>query len=151
MAVIIPDDNVNRLLRSLSLSATEIRQLTGWSDAMIEDYLNILENIALLAAAVDQKNNIIKNITVVTAADSPYEIKEKDEDVFYNTNGGDIITNLRPGVKGTNYRLVNVGENSNRVTINPFGAELLFGQNASEYMADQEAFLISFEASEGWN
>lgn len=40
-------------LRGLVLSASEIRELTGWSDAMVEDYLNILSNLITLADSID--------------------------------------------------------------------------------------------------
>ena len=40
-------------LRGLVLSAAEIKQLTGWTDPMVEDYLNILENLITLAGSID--------------------------------------------------------------------------------------------------
>jgi hypothetical protein len=41
------------LFRGLVLSATELRQMTDWSDALIEDYLNIISNLAILADKLD--------------------------------------------------------------------------------------------------
>jgi hypothetical protein len=148
--VIVPDVLTNSL-KSLDLSAAEIRQMTDWPTAMVEEFLSILNNLSLIAAVVDVKNNIVKKVTRVTFADSPYEIKEKDEEVFFDTDDGDIIANLRPGDEGRNYRLINVGKSGNKVYINPYGTELLFGENVAEYMADQEALIITYDEIEGWN
>lgn len=40
-------------LRGLVLSASEIKALTNWPDALIEDYLNILDNVITLANLLD--------------------------------------------------------------------------------------------------
>lgn len=40
-------------LEGLILSSFEIRELTGWPDAMVEDYLNILRNIIKVADLID--------------------------------------------------------------------------------------------------
>lgn len=144
-------DPTTAKLRGLVLSAYEVKTMTGWPDAMVEDYLNILRSLIELALAIDTKNDIIKNTTHVTT--TPYEITSEDEDVFFDTDAtGPMVANLRAGIDGTNYRLVNTGVlNGDRVTINPFGTEKLFGVNTSEYMAMQEKLLITFdEESGGW-
>lgn len=41
-------------IRGLSLSAVEIQELTGWGDAMVEDYLNILESLIMIATQNDE-------------------------------------------------------------------------------------------------
>ncbi len=51
-------------LESLVLSAADLANLTGWPDAMIEDYLNILRNIILLGTSVDQDNAQIEANTL---------------------------------------------------------------------------------------
>ena len=43
---------LNRNLRGLVLSATELSGLMGWPEAMIEDYLTMLENLITLAEGV---------------------------------------------------------------------------------------------------
>ena len=140
------------LLRSLALSASELKQITNWDDAVIEEWLNFFRNILLLAEQIDTKNNIIKSTTKVTT--TPYEPTSLDEEIFFDTDGygGDMVANLPAGIDGTNYRLVNTGiSGAFRVTINPFGAEKLFGVNASEYIAMQEKLIITFdEESGGW-
>ena len=40
-------------LRGLVLSATELREMTDWPDALIEDYLNLLNNFITLAEIID--------------------------------------------------------------------------------------------------
>lgn len=75
--------SVNRILkRGLILSAEEIKQLTGWPDAMVQDYLNILDNLTAIASTLDEKNDIVKAVTTVDFSMSPYEIKDTDEEVF---------------------------------------------------------------------
>lgn len=137
-------------LRGLVLSAVELRNMTNWPDALIEDYLNILDSLVALSEAINQKNDIIKTVTNVDATMSPYQILNTEEDIFFNTDGGDIEANLPIGVEGRNYRLVNVGSSGNRVNIKPQLTERIFGA-ASEYMADQEAFILTFDSVEGWN
>lgn len=135
-------------LRGLVLSAVEIRDLTDWPDAMIEDYLNILESLITLADEIDVKNNILKTTNRVIT--TPYELKATDEEIFFDTDAFPIVANLLPGVDGTNYRMINVGSSGNDVTLNPFGTELLFGVNASERIADDEVLIMTFETAEGW-
>ena len=48
-------------LNSLVLSALEIRELTGWDDAMVEDYLNILRNLIEIASSLDSSDAISLN------------------------------------------------------------------------------------------
>lgn len=40
-------------LRGLVLSATELRAMTNWPSALIEDYLSLIENILVLAEFLD--------------------------------------------------------------------------------------------------
>lgn len=142
----------SRLLQSLVLSASDLRELTDWDDAVIEEWLNLFRNLIQLANQIDTKNDIIKETTSVTT--SPFEPSATDEELFFDTDGfgGDMVANLPQGIDGTNYRLINTGvTGGNRVTINPFGTEKLFGVNASEYIAMQEKLIITFdENSGGW-
>lgn len=56
--------SVEEQLESLVLSASEIKELTGWPDAMVEDYLNIIRNLVLLATSADES---LVDITDVSA------------------------------------------------------------------------------------
>lgn len=51
-----------RNLRGLVLSAHELRQLTGWPDAMIEDYLNIIRTLTTVANNLDTETDAISDI-----------------------------------------------------------------------------------------
>ena len=70
--------------------------------------------------------------------------------VFVDTDDAAITISLPAGVAGTKYRIVNTGNSDNDVTLVPDGSELLFGENASERIADSEALIIVYESTEGW-
>ncbi len=48
----------------LSISAAELKQLTGWPDAVIEDYINILRDYLRLAVAVDDGSDTTTDLMV---------------------------------------------------------------------------------------
>ena len=136
-------------LRGLVLSAQELKTMTDWPDALVEDYLNLIDNLILLADEVDTKNNIIKNTTIVTS--SPYVPSSEDEELFINTDAIPIIITLPAGIDGTNYRMINIGSSGNDVTLIPNGIEKLFGENTTERIADSEVLIMTFETNEGWH
>ncbi len=138
---------VNRL-RGLVLSASEIKNLTDWPDALIEDYLNILDNILTLANEIDTKNNILKATTIVTT--SPYTPSSTDEELFIDTTAIPITITLPAGIDGTNYRMINIGSSGNDVTLVANGIEKLFGEVVSEKITDSEVLLMTFQTNEGW-
>lgn len=143
------DTVTTRRLRGLILSAADLKQLTDWPDALIEDYLNILDNLILLAQEIDVKNNILKNTTVVTT--STYTPLTTDEEILFDTDiAGPISVSLLPGIDGTNYRLINPGSSGNDVTLIPAGTDKLFGENANERIADSEVLIMTFETTKGW-
>jgi len=139
-------------LRGLVLSAAELRSLhPDWSESFIEDYLNIFDNLVILSDAVDGETGTIKNVTFVDT--TPYEIKDTDTEIFIDTTDSPIIANLRPGVDGRSYRIVNIGDatKDNAVTVNPFGSEELLGDNDSEILYPVESLIITFNTAGGWN
>ena len=73
-----------------------------------------------------------------------------NHNVFVDTDDAAITITLPAGVAGTKYRIVNVGSSDNDVTLVPDGSELLFGENASDRIADSEALIIVYETTEGW-
>lgn len=135
-------------LRGLLLSAADLQTLTDWPDALIEDYLNILDNLITLANEVDSKNNIVKTTTIVDS--SPYTPLATDEELFIDTDAGPISITLPPGINGTNYRMINIGSSGNDVTLIPALADKLFGVTANERIADSEVLIMTFETDEGW-
>ena len=54
--------------RRLVLSAQEIKQITGWPDAMVEDYLNILEDFVALSDEIGTDTARIDALEVALAA-----------------------------------------------------------------------------------
>lgn len=47
--------NTRELLRGLILSATDVKALTNWPDALVEDYINITDSLIVLAELADRK------------------------------------------------------------------------------------------------
>lgn len=139
-------------LRGLVLSAADLQDLTGWPQALIEDYLNIVDNLITISNEVDKKNDFVKTVTLVDPTMSPYSITYDDEEIFFDTSTGDIIALLPEGIDGTNYRLVSIGTGGNKVDLTPDGLELLFGVNAVEHIYDYERLLATYsESAGGWN
>ena len=54
----------NRLI----LSAQEIKQITGWPDAMVEDYLNILTDTQELGENIDEDSERIDALEISVTA-----------------------------------------------------------------------------------
>ena len=137
-------------LRGLVLSATDVTELTGWPEPMVEDYLTIIENLLLMSAVINEKNDILKTVTRVDVTMSPYDITTDDEEVFFDTTIGDIVANLPAGEEGRNYRLISSGSGDNKVILNPLLLELLFGENAPEYIYDAETLIMTYGDPGGW-
>jgi len=122
---------------------------------MVEDYLNIISNLVSISEIVDEKSDIIKGVTSVEPADSPYYATLADEDIFCDTDGGDIDVYL-PSVSGDgldtgqNYRIVNVGSSENVVNMYPAFGDDLFG-DTTELLYDQEHVIITYDKDYGWN
>ncbi len=90
----------------------------------------------------------IKGTTRVTS--TPYAVLASDEMLFVDTDSGPITVDLPAGNNGVSYKIINAGTSGNNVTIVPNGAELLNGVNASEYLADSERLILTYETTEGW-
>ena len=143
-------ENAIQSLRGLVLSAPELRQLNPeWTDAMIEDYLTLFENLTLIANIVDQKQDILRTVVNVTTTDSPFTVNDVDQEYVFDTTTGDISCQLLPGVDGRKYRMTNVGTGGNKVVITPDGTEELFGAT-SENLYDAETLDMTFESVKGW-
>ena len=184
-------------LRGLVLSASDIKSLTDWPDALVEDYLNILDNIITLAnlldVEIDQKieevptnfsdgsipfaesgfltedntrlfwdiTNSILSIggrirsegrikSTVRVTSTPYDILVTDEIIFVDTDSTAITVNLPAGSDGEAHQIINTGTSGNNVTIVPNGLELLNGINATEFLANAENLILTYETTEGW-
>jgi len=140
--------NTALTLRGLILTAADLRQLQpDWPSALIEDYLNILNNLILLADVSDTKSGIVKNIVTVTT--SPYSPVTDDEIIFCNTDVQPITIQLPEGIEGNTYRIINAGSSGSNVTIAPFLGETIFNES-SQFLVDAEVLDIAFNESKGW-
>lgn len=141
-------ESLTQRLTGLFLSAFELRELTDWKVEVVEDYLSLYDNFITLSDEIDTKNNILKETTVVTT--TPYTPLSTDEEIFVNTDESNIDISLPPGIKGTNYRIINTGSSGNVVNLIPALTDKLIGLNEPDYLADREALIITFEETEGW-
>ena len=89
-------------------------------------------------------------VTRVTVG--PYDILATDEVIFVDTDGGDVTVNLPAGVEGVHYKVINCGSSANEVTVDPNGAEQLYGAGAgvASTLADGDVINIHYNAVEGW-
>jgi hypothetical protein len=140
--------NTSASLSSLILSAAEVRELTGWPDAMIEDYLNIFRSLVLLADNLDEKSGSVKEVKIIDT--TPYTPDVSDDELFVDTSVGDIYITLPPGEDGFTYRIINTGFSKNRVYLVPALTDLLFGLNENEFLIDAEVVRITFKDGVGW-
>jgi hypothetical protein len=90
------------------------------------------------------------NIVRITLANSPYTALSTDRSIYADTDSGAITVRLPPGLNKARYTIKNCGASGNDVTLTPYGAELLFGLNASEIVADGEVIDVQYETVEGW-
>lgn len=134
---------IRNSLRGLVLSAIEIKNLTRWPGAMVEDYLNLLDNFISLATQLDNMVDVVR----VTA---DYTTTSSDGTIFADTTDNPIEIFLAAGAEGMRHRIVNTGLVSNNVTITPNGTELLNGFNASETLYDSESLDLQYDLTDGW-
>ena len=134
-------------LRGLILSAAELQTLTDWPDALVEDYLNILDNLITITNEV---NNLIDQTTGVTRVTADYDIQVEDGTIYCDTDGGSFSVFLPEGVSGETHRIISTGSSGNTVTVVPDGAELLNGFNDSEILYDSENLQLQYQSDEGW-
>jgi len=60
----MPSPTTQNRLKGLVLSALDLKSLVDWPEALVEDYLNILDNLILLADTLDIE--IDKNIEEIS-------------------------------------------------------------------------------------
>lgn len=145
-------------LRGLVLSATEVYNLTGWPEAMVEDYLNLVENLLTISKAINGKQDVLRTVVNVDFSMSPYAITDVDQTLVFDTTLGDIVASLPPGltvldngdvVSGRTYRMTNIGTGGNKVLLFPDGVDLLFG-SLTESIYDAETLIMTYGDPDGW-
>ena len=92
----------------------------------------------------------VSNVTRVTS--TPYDVLPTDHIIFVDTDGGAIEADLRAGVPGRHYKIINCGSSGNDLTVDPNGTEQLYGAGAgvASTLADGEVINIHYETTEGW-
>jgi hypothetical protein len=70
--------------------------------------------------------------------------------VFGDTDGGAFTITLPAGIKGKEYRIINVGSSGNALTLAPNGSEEILGVNSNFTLLDGDVLIIGFDTTEGW-
>jgi hypothetical protein len=144
----------------------------------LNDNLNVIDLLKKIRAAEDSIVNVVSEVNIIlatpettdpvltahiankvephrpapdriTSADSPFTLTGTERDLFVNTDAGNVIVNLITTYPAI-YSIKNSGSSGNTVTINPAGAELLFGVNAPLVIYDGEVIDLQYETTEGW-
>ncbi len=145
----MPDPKTAQRLRGLVLSAAELVQLNpDWKPAMIEDYLNLLDNLILIAEEID---NIVDQTQGVTRVTNDYTISYEDGTIFADTTSNDITLYLPAGQNGELHKIVHSALTGNKVYIVPNGSEDIYGENATVTLYNSEVLDLQFETTEGWH
>ena len=87
---------------------------------------------------------------VVREISAEYTPQQSDDEIFVDTDGGNVIVNLPEGPEGKNYRIVNVGTSDNRVLLEPVSGVKLLGEELGDYLADSEAAIFTYSITYGW-
>lgn len=85
-----------------------------------------------------------------TRVTTTYTILVSDYEVFGNTDSAGFTVTLPAGVEGQTFRIVNTGTSGNTLTIAPNGSEHLIGVNSNYTLADGEALILCYNATDGW-
>jgi len=145
----MPDPKTAQRLRGLVLSAAELVQLNpDWKPAMIEDYLNLLDNLILIAEEID---NIVDQTQGVTKVTNDYTISYEDGTIFADTTSNDITLYLPAGQNGEVHMIVHSAKTGNKVYIVPNGTEEIYGENDTVTLYNSEVLDLQFETTEGWH
>ena len=126
----MPDPTTIERLRGLILSAKDLREITDWPGALIEDYLNILDNIITIANLLDiEIDQTIEEIPT-DFADGSIPFVEDGFLVEDNTNlVWDILNNI----------LTALNLLSETITLSSATASRLLSTNASKILTSVAA------------
>lgn len=109
-------------LRGLVLSASEIKNLTDWPDALVEDYLNIIDNIITIAGLLDVEiNQKIEDVpTDFTDGSIPFA-----DGGFLTEDNARLLWDVAQSMLEIGGRIKSQGriKNTNRITSTPYNID----------------------------
>ena len=120
---------------------------------LVDDDLVIIEDSEDSNTAKKvKKSNIDPRFGKTTRVDSNTLLDYSYYVVFVDTDGGAVTITLPAGVQNREFRITNVGNSENNVTITPDGTEQIFGNGAgvSFTLYDSEGITINYDVTEGW-
>lgn len=122
----MPDPTTVEQLRGLILSAQDLRSLTDWPDALIEDYLNILDNIITVSNLTDIETDEYYAITLVT---SDTTLALTNHTILVDATAADINITLLSALaqEGKEFIIKKIDSSDNVVNILTTGAETIDG------------------------
>jgi hypothetical protein len=136
-------------LRRLIINAPELHeQHPTWSQAFMEDYLNILENTLILADEIDTKESSVANTRVVNNNNL---LLSTDDEVFFITTSGDLSFVLPEVDDGRRIRLINTtnSDTGNNVNLSSSNGDTIAGET-TQYIAPNEVLRLTFNNLLGW-
>ena len=111
---------------------------------MVEDYLNIISGIILLAEELDSISTQLTGVERITANKI---LGIEDSTIFADTDFGNITVTL-VGTQGEEHRIVNVGSSGNICTLTSIND--INGSGSDEILYDSESLDLKYDATEGW-
>lgn len=102
----MPTSSIEERLRGLVLSASELKRLTDWPDAIVEDYLNLLSNVVTIVEFIDTElsDSIENTPTDFTDGSVPYAndgfLVENNEALLFNEQEKSLL--VGGSIKGPN-------------------------------------------------
>lgn len=133
----MPDPAIISRLRGLVLSSTDVRELTGWSSAMIEDYLNLVSNIITIAEALD--NEAAYRDAEVTYASGNYNILKSDEKIYILCTSSDITVTLPADAGTRTYHIEKIDSTEFKGIVQGQSGELINGETTFELLEQYES------------
>jgi hypothetical protein len=122
----MPEPTTVERLRGLILSAQDLRSLTDWPDALIEDYLNILDNLITISNLSDTETDEYYAITLVT---SDTTLALTNHTVLVDATAADVNITLLSATdqEGKEFIIKKIDSSDNVVNILTTGAETIDG------------------------
>jgi hypothetical protein len=136
-------------LRRLIINAPELHeQHPTWSQAFMEDYLNILENTLILADEIDTKEGSTANTRIVNSASI---LLATDDEIAFITTSGDIPFVLPEVDDGRRIRLINTTERAtgNDIVLTTSSGELI-ADETEQRIGPQSVLRLTFFNLLGW-